>query len=105
MAQSSPVQTQPSLTQPAPAKTASNVSVNEQRTARLFEAARKDPAELESFLLRMPKGADLHNHLSGAVYAESWIRDAAEDHFCVDLASFDLVKPQSGADCAKNQIP
>jgi adenosine deaminase len=105
MAQSSPVQTQPSLTQSSLVKRASSVSVDEQRTARLFEAARKDPADLESFLLRMPKGADLHNHLSGAVYAESWIRDAAEDHFCVDLASLALVKPQGAADCAKNQVP
>jgi adenosine deaminase len=32
----------------------------------------------------MPKGADLHNHLSGAIYAESWIRAAADDHLCID---------------------
>jgi adenosine deaminase len=43
----------------------------------------------------MPKGADLHNHLSGAVYAESWIRAAAEDHLCVDIAKLAFAKPQS----------
>src|SRR2546430_6862252 len=38
-----------------------------------------NPLELRNFLKKMPKGADLHNHLSGAVYAESWIRAAAEE--------------------------
>jgi len=32
-----------------------------------------------------PKGADLHSHLRGAVYAESWLEWAAEDGLCVDL--------------------
>jgi unsaturated rhamnogalacturonyl hydrolase len=31
-----------------------------------------------------PKGADLHVHLSGAVYAETLIRDAARTALCVD---------------------
>jgi adenosine deaminase len=43
--------------------------------------------------MRMPKGADLHNHLSGAVYAESWIRAAAEDGLCVDQTSLAFTKP------------
>ena len=34
----------------------------------------------------MPKGADLHMHLSGAVYAETFLKDAAEDGLCVDPA-------------------
>ena len=106
MAQSSTgTQSRPSRTQPIPARAASSAAENEQRTARLFEAARANPADLQSFLLRMPKGADLHNHLTGAVYAESWIREAAEDHFCVDLASLALVKPQSGAIARKTRFP
>ena len=32
---------------------------------------RADPLALHDFLKRMPKGADLHNHLDGAVYAET----------------------------------
>jgi adenosine deaminase len=94
-----------SHTQPSPAKIAPGTIANEQRTAKLLETARENPADLESFLLRMPKGGDLHNHLSGAVYAESWIREGAEDHLCVDHESLALVKPQNGADCAKNQVP
>lgn len=59
----------------------------ERRTARAFEVARANPLDLRAFLFRMPKGADLHNHLSGAVYSESWIRAAREDGLCVDLAT------------------
>lgn len=62
-----------------------------------LEAARANPLALYHFLLSMPKGADLHNHLSGAVYAESWIRAAAEDHLCIDMAKLAFVKPPAGA--------
>lgn len=64
----------------------------EARAARAFETARANPLDLREFLVRMPKGADLHVHLTGAVYAESWIRAAAEDGLCVDLASHAFVK-------------
>src|SRR6266699_6159120 len=67
----------------------------ERRGTLNLEAARTNPLELRNFLKKMPKGADLHNHLSGAVYAESWIRAAAEDHLCVNLASLSFVKPQA----------
>lgn len=41
----------------------------------------------------MPKGGDLHNHLSGAVYAESYIRFAAQDGLCIDRQSLALFPP------------
>ncbi len=44
-----------------------------------FNQVRKSPPELYAFLLRMPKGGDLHNHLAGAIYAESFIRAAARE--------------------------
>jgi adenosine deaminase len=65
----------------------------EPRAARAFEKARGNPLELYAFLAGMPKGGDLHNHLTGAVYAESWIRAGAEDHLCVVLASLAFAKP------------
>ncbi|MEO6816623.1 MAG: adenosine deaminase, partial [Edaphobacter sp.] len=43
----------------------------EQRAAQAFNAAKKNPLQLRAFLAQMPKGADLHMHLSGAVYAET----------------------------------
>jgi adenosine deaminase len=63
-------------------------------TAAAFEAAREDRTALRAFLHRMPKGGDLHTHLSGAVYAERFIAWAAEQGLCVDLRNVVLAKPQ-----------
>ena len=57
------------------------------RTAAWLEAHRDDRSMLRSFLVRMPKGGDIHSHLSGAVYAESYIAWAAEAGYCLDLQS------------------
>ena len=72
---------------PAPAATA------EQKTARYFESIRNQPLLLHAFLQQMPKGGDLHNHLSGAVYAENFIKFAAQDGLCVDRAALALTQP------------
>jgi len=76
----------PSLAQTKAPHSSAVPASSEQRTELHLQAARQNPLQLRHFLIGMPKGADLHNHLSGAVYAESWIRAAAEDHLCVDLA-------------------
>ena len=77
----------------------------EARASKAFDDARRSglPA-LRAFLYRMPKGADLHNHLSGAIYAESWIRVAGEDHLCIDRQTFSFDKP-SGDGCKAGEIP
>jgi adenosine deaminase len=78
-------------------------ATHEVRTARAFEAARKQgPLALRGFLLDMPKGADLHVHLSGAVYAESWLRAAGEDGLCIDTKALSFAKPINSA-CATDQ--
>lgn len=76
----------------------------EQRTAVAFTIAGANPLELRAFLVGMPKGGDLHFHLEGGVYAETWIRDGAEDHLCVNVSSLSFVKRQSGA-CARGDVP
>ncbi len=74
------------------------------RTVRAMEIARSQgPLALRTFLLAMPKGADLHVHLSGAVYAESFLRAAAEDGLCVDPKLLKFVKP-TGKSCAKDLV-
>ncbi len=55
-----------------------------------FAALRKSPLELYAFLYKMPKGADLHNHLSGAIYAENFLTEAIEEHLCIDKAALAL---------------
>src|ERR1700728_50148 len=70
---------------------------HEARTPLAFEAARKQgPPALRDFLIGMPKGADLHVHLSGAVYAESFLRAAGEDGLCIDTKALNFAKPPSG---------
>lgn len=61
-----------------------HAQTDEARTAARLEAIRKSPPTLRAFLVRMPKGGDLHMHLSGAVYAETFLEQAARFHLCVD---------------------
>lgn len=65
----------------------------ESRTARHFETLRKYPPQMLAFLRGMPKGADLHSHLSGAVYAESYVQWAADRGLCVSQATAVLSQP------------
>jgi adenosine deaminase len=76
------------------------------RAARAFEEARKEgPAALRAFLYRMPKGADLHNHLGGAIYAETFIREAGEDGICVNAAQLKMDAEQHAPDCPTGETP
>jgi len=70
----------------------------ERKAETNLATAKKNPLQLRQFLLTMPKGADLHYHLSGGVYAESFIRAAGEDGLCVDTLKLAFAKPVSEAD-------
>jgi adenosine deaminase len=76
---------------------------SEQKAARYFESVRGQPLLLHVFLQQMPKGGDLHNHLSGAVYAESFINWAVQDGLCVDINALSLLPPP--CDLAANKPP
>jgi len=79
----------------------------EARTARYFESIRKSPPQQLAFLLKMPKGGDLHNHLSGSIYAESYIQWAAENGLCVNNQTMALSVPpsKSACDSSSDQTP
>jgi hypothetical protein len=51
-----------------------------------FQSARQDPNALRAFLLAMPKGGDLHNHLSGAIYPEVLLQLASNQGLGVDVS-------------------
>lgn len=51
-----------------------------------FQCARRDPNALRAFLLAMPKGGDLHHHLTGAVYPEVLIQLASYHGLCIDVS-------------------
>src|SRR5947208_2382547 len=75
----------------------------EAATARYFASIRNQPLLLLAFLAEMPKGGDLHNHLTGAVYAESYLRWAAEDGLCLATTTMTLVA--ATCDAAAGQPP
>jgi adenosine deaminase len=68
-------------------------SVNEAKTARYFTSIQNDPLMLLPFLRQMPKGGDLHNHLGGAIYAESFVQWAADSGLCVDQNTLSVSNP------------
>ena len=67
-------------------------------TARVFDRARTSAAALSTFLRAMPKGADLHTHLSGAASTESLIRWARQDGLCIRTSDTSAVLPPCTAD-------
>ncbi len=75
--------------------------VQNRSAGSLFEQLKKSPPELHAFLLRMPKGGDLHNHLSGAIYAESFLDRAAQAPLCVTDTL--TLSPATNATCAEGQ--
>jgi len=83
----------PTRTATTPATKSLSATPREQRAVRAFNAAKQSPLELNAFLARMPKGGDLHMHLSGAIYAETFIKDAAEDGLCVNPITKSFFKP------------
>lgn len=59
----------------------------EQAASARFDAVLTDPAALAGFLMDVPKGGDLHNHLTGAVYAETLLDWAMADGTCINTTT------------------
>jgi len=72
---------------------AASALADEQSAARRLDELRGDPLLLRRFLEEMPKGGDLHEHLSGAVYAESYLDWAMQDDLCIDRAKLSIAPP------------
>jgi len=84
----------------------------QEKAAAAFNVAKQSPLALHAFLERMPKGADLHMHLSGAIYAETFLEDARQDQLCVDPVNLRFVKSTGGTSsasspsaCANGMVP
>lgn len=69
-----------------------------------FDRIRVNPPLLRDFLFRFPKGGELHTHLDGAVYAESYIRWAAEDDKCIYLISYTVDMPPCDASASRPTV-
>ncbi|HJW95945.1 MAG TPA: adenosine deaminase [Thermoanaerobaculia bacterium] len=72
---------------------ATSVFADEAGTAHRFDQIRINPLLLRRFLEAMPKGGDLHEHLSGAVYAETYLDWAMQDGLCIDKAQLTIANP------------
>jgi adenosine deaminase len=67
------------------APTHAALTPGEARTARAFDAARAlGVPDMYAFLRPMPKAGELHYHLGGGIYAETFLSEAARQGLCID---------------------
>ncbi|MGE6735772.1 adenosine deaminase family protein [Streptomyces sp. NPDC059900] len=76
-------------------------SAGELRTDAYLQTLRHDTPAAREFFRSLPKGADLHNHLSGAVSTEYLIELAGRDGLCIEKKSMTAVE----GPCGKGQRP
>lgn len=67
-----------------------NTAQCEAKAAARLQAALGDATALGVLMRAFPKGGDLHNHMTGAVYAERYIAWASGDNLCELPASKEL---------------
>ncbi|WP_443901197.1 hypothetical protein [Odoribacter laneus] len=75
-----------------------NTIKNGTSVSEYLESIRYNHAALRQFFTAMPKGGDIHNHLTGSAYAETYFELAAKKEMYVDLETGKLYKekPTSG---------
>jgi adenosine deaminase/adenosine deaminase CECR1 len=73
-----------------PASAASNAEVTARHFASLVSGPAPKTAELAMFFNNMPKGADLHHHYSGSIYAEQYLEWVDKLGYCIDKASWSV---------------
>ena len=60
---------------------------------RYLQSIRADTVRLIAYHREIPKGGEQHNHLGGAIYAESMIKWAGADGLCLTVSAFTLTLP------------
>lgn len=75
-----------------------SAAANERAAKKRLVSVQNDPVALRQFLYKMPKGGDLHFHIDGSIYAETFIGWAAEDGKCLDLARLTITLPPCSAE-------
>lgn len=62
-----------------------------------FSGIKNNESLLNQFFMYMPKGGDIHNHLTGSVYAETYFKLAVEDQLWLDMDAGKLYPTQLAA--------
>ena len=65
-----------------------------QNTETYLNSIRNDEAKLRQFLSAMPKGADLHHHYSGSVYAETYLEYVEKHDLWINRTTFAISDKQ-----------
>ncbi|MGN9789687.1 adenosine deaminase family protein [Streptomyces sp. OZ13] len=73
----------------------------EARVSAYLRDVRDRPEALAAFFRALPKGADLHNHLSGAATTELLLRIAVDAGYCIDTTTLTASAPP----CTGNTRP
>jgi adenosine deaminase len=63
-----------------------------------FKKIRNNQAELTAFISQMPKGGDLHNHYSGAIYAETYVDWAVKNNFSINTETLQVSADENKGD-------
>ncbi|WP_231627577.1 adenosine deaminase [Novosphingobium sp. AAP1] len=83
---------------PVAARSLGGDATRSAQVAAIMAKAARDPGELRLFLHPMPKGGDLHNHLSGALYAEDMIAWAGAKGLCLSADGSGFAAPPCAPD-------
>jgi adenosine deaminase len=93
----------------AQVRATNDLTPGEKRATHAFDQARKmGPGELYALIKPMPKGADLHMHLVGAVYAETFLAEGVEQGLCVDPVALKFTQPvaqKNTSVCTVGDVP
>ena len=55
-----------------------------------LDSIRQDPALLTAFFTGMPKGGDLHHHLDGSIYAETYLETVIRKNYWLNLETLEI---------------
>src|ERR1700722_1551742 len=83
------------------------MTAGERAASQAFDAAKKlGRPDLYAFLKPMPKGAELHFHLTGSVYAETLFAEGVKAGSCIDPVAAKFAPPVTGPDapCGKGNL-
>ena len=69
-----------------------DLKTNEDYTSDYFKIIKGNQAELRQFFTQMPKGGDIHNHLTGSAYAETYFELATKKGMYVDLETGNYIR-------------